>query len=119
LEQFNFNVSKAILAQNHSQVMFGSEFKHPNQLQELLQDHAHWEEFKMILLFGATFPLNPISHQDRLQDLDFHVKRGSHQSAIKNKQVLDKLINDDIVKGFALPLSLQLYNTFQKRPSRL
>jgi hypothetical protein len=51
--------------------------------------------------------------------LDFHVKRGSHQSAIKNKQVLDKLINDDIVKGFALPLSLQLYNTFQKRPSRL
>ena len=109
LEQFNFNVSEAILAQSHSQVMFGSEFKHPNQLQELLQDHPRWEKFKNILLFGATFPLTPISHQDRLRDLDFHAKRGNHQSAIKNKQVLDKLINDDIVKGYALPLPLQLY----------
>ncbi len=55
LEQFNFNVSEAILAQSHSQVMFGSEFKHPNQLQELLQDHPRWAELKIYCYSGQLF----------------------------------------------------------------
>jgi hypothetical protein len=38
-EQFNFNVHAAISAQKNSQVMFCSEFKHPDKLHELLKDH--------------------------------------------------------------------------------
>jgi hypothetical protein len=109
LEQYNFNVNDAITAQDNSQVMFGSEFKHPTFLEELLHDHPNWKHLKQILLFGATFPLKPISDKDRMLDLDYHFQRGNHKSAIDHKTILDKLIDEDITRGFALPLPIQLY----------
>jgi hypothetical protein len=44
-----------------------------------------------------------------MQDLEFHLQRGNHQSATRHKKILNKLILDDITKGFALPLPIQLY----------
>ncbi len=108
LDQYNFDVHAAISAQSDSLVMFGSEFKHPDKLQKLLEDHPRWEHLKQILLTGATFPLKPISPADRLMDLEFHLQRGNHQSATRHKAIPNKLITDDI-KGFALPLPIQLY----------
>jgi hypothetical protein len=89
--------------------MFGSEFKHPSYFNELLQDHPNWKKLKDILLKGASFPLSPISNEDRLNDLHYHFHGEKHQSATKNKQVLDKLIEEDIHQGFALPIPIQLY----------
>ncbi len=109
LEQYNFDLNKAILAQNSSQVMYGSEFKHPRLLEKILHDHPNWQHLKQILLFGATFPLNPISEKDRHDDLTYHLNRGNHKSALDNKHILDKLIEEDITRGFALPLPIQLY----------
>jgi len=107
LKHFNYNLHDAIIAQQNSQVMYGSEFKHPNHLEELLSDHPNWEKLKQILLEGATFPLSPISTEERKLDLDFHLNRGNHKSAIRNKNTLDDLINKDIKLGFALPLPIQ------------
>jgi len=42
LHQFNFNLQDAITAQQNTQIMFGSEFKHPRFLEELLSDHPNW-----------------------------------------------------------------------------
>jgi hypothetical protein len=58
----------------------------------------------MILDEGATFPLLPISHEERLMDLAFHLKRGNHKSTVKYKAVLDSSITEDVVRGFTLPL---------------
>jgi len=69
LGNFNFDLSKAILAQNKSQVMFGSEFKDPSLLEEL-----------QILSSGAEFPLEPLSNDDRI--LEYHLNCGNHKSAI-------------------------------------
>jgi hypothetical protein len=104
LQYFNYNLEEAILAQRSSQVMFGSEFKHPDLLCELLQDHPNWEKFKGILLHGAVFPLAPIPEDERSSDLEFHLSRGNHKSAIKHDNILDELISSDIRHGFALPL---------------
>ncbi len=109
LEQYNFDLDKAIRAQDSSQVMYGSEFKHPKYLEKLLHDHPHWKHLKKILLQGATFPLIPISDIDRQRDLIYHLNRGNHKSAINNQHTLDKLIEEDITRGFALPLPIQLY----------
>jgi len=108
-EQFNFNVHAAISAQKNSQVMFGSEFKHPDKLHELLKDHPRWEQLKQTLLVGAKFPLKPLSPSNHSKDLEFHLNRGNHQSATRHKEILEKLIAEDITKGFALPLPIQLY----------
>jgi hypothetical protein len=53
LKHFNYNLHDAIIAQQNSQVIYGSEFKHPNHLEELLSDHPNWEKLKQTLLEGA------------------------------------------------------------------
>ena len=87
--------------------MFGSEFKHPSHLKELLFDHPSWKKLIQILLEGAAFPLSPISDEERTLDLDFHFDRGNHKSAIQNKKTLDDLIDKVINHGFALPFPIQ------------
>jgi hypothetical protein len=51
--------------------------------------------------------LSLISTEERKLDLDFHLNRGNHKSAIRHKNTLDDLINKDIKLGFALPLPIQ------------
>jgi hypothetical protein len=108
LQYFNYNLEEAILAQRSSQVMFGSDFKHPDLLCELLQDHPNWEKFKDILLHGAVFPLAPIPEDERSSNLEFHLSRGNHKSVIKHENILDELISSDIRRGFALLLLIDV-----------
>lgn len=90
--------------------MFGSEFRHPSDLEPLLVDHPHWLEFKKILTHGATFPLLLISTDQRVVDIQFHCERGNHKSALKHNHILDKIIQEDVEKGFALPLPIEIIN---------
>jgi len=112
LKHFNYNLNATILAQTNSQVMFGSEFKEPHVLEELLCDHPNWKQLKSILLSGAEFPLNDISHEERSHDLEYHRNRDNHKSALRNKKILDDLIETDICHGFALPLPVDTYKYF-------
>jgi hypothetical protein len=73
-----------------------------------LQDHPHWSLFNKILRKGATFPLNPILNDLRLQDLLFHKERGNHKSAEANNDALASIIENDIAKGYALPLPTEI-----------
>ena len=108
LQSFDWDITKAIQAQPNSLVSFGSEFRSQNELDKLLSFHPLWTDFKEILTNGATFPLQPISKEERLLDLEFHLSRGNHKSAIKNDEALSKIIDNDISKGYALPLPLDI-----------
>jgi antitoxin component of MazEF toxin-antitoxin module len=111
LEQFNFNIDKVIKAQLNSQVQFGPGFKNSKNLQELLEHHPHWRQLKAILHNSATFPLNQISQEDRLVDNIFHRNRGNHKSTVKNREKMKQNIIDDISRGFALPLPIELLHS--------
>jgi hypothetical protein len=88
--------------------MFGSEFRKPSELKPILSSHPHWSELNKILNKGATFPLQPISQEQHIMDLDFHRERGNHKSAMKNNSILSKIILNDVERGFALPLPTKL-----------
>jgi hypothetical protein len=92
------------LSQKGSQISFGSEFRSPSDLEELLSDHPFWKRLKDILLNGATFPLRPISNELREKDLLFHQERGNHKSATHQNKIIDDIILDYIHRGYALPL---------------
>jgi hypothetical protein len=109
LKEFDFDLNAAILAQTNSQVMFGSEFKEPYLLEDFLKDHPNWPQLKSILQSGTEFPLEPLSHDERLQDLEYHQTRGNHKSAWKNSTVLDELIETYIRHSFVLPLPADTY----------
>lgn len=46
--------------------------------------------------------------KNREIDIQFHCDGGNHQSSLKHKSVLDKLIQEDIEKGFALPPPIKI-----------
>jgi len=114
LEEFDFDLEKSILSMHPSPISFGSEFKSSRDLEELLQQHPHWPHIKDVLDKGTSFPLLPISEEDRTKDLDYHLGRGNHKSASKLKEMLDPLISEEIQRGFALPLPLDLIHKISK-----
>lgn len=88
LSGYGFNLREVIKDQHPSQISFGSEFRSPNLLQELLCHHPLWERLRTILVEGAHFPLREIPDSDRLIDLNYHVDRGNHKSATVHSEVL-------------------------------
>jgi hypothetical protein len=77
-------------------------------LEPLLAYHPLWGVFKQILLHGDTFPLRPISTEERSMDLHFHSKRRNQKSADKLGEALKKRIESDVSHGFTLPLPREL-----------
>jgi hypothetical protein len=104
LAENNFDLESIILQQHPSQLSYGSEFRDPNLLEELLGQHPIWPRLKSILSEGAHFPLEEISSEERETDLVFHASRGNHKSASKNIEILRDIVKEDVERGFAIPL---------------
>jgi hypothetical protein len=83
LADHNFELDSIISHQHPSQLSYGSEFRDPDLLEELLGQHPYWPRLKSILAEGAHFPLNEISSEEREADLIYHASRGNHKSAFK------------------------------------
>ena len=58
------------------------------------------------LCFGSQWLLHPISEQARLHNLNDALSFGNHKGASNNKEMLHKLIKNDIIHGYSLPLPL-------------
>jgi hypothetical protein len=107
LAENNFDMNKIIEVQHPSQISYGSQFSLLIQLEELLSHHE-------ILSNGASFPLDDISDQDRLMDLNFHANHGNHKSAFFHKQIFQDIIKEDVEQGFALALPVTALHFYQK-----
>jgi hypothetical protein len=73
-----------------------------------LKDHPHWFKLKDILENGATFPLHPIEDSSRTIDNEYLLSRGNHKSTSKHTEVINQLITEDVIQGFALPLPISI-----------
>jgi hypothetical protein len=108
LESAGFDLGSLIRAQHPSQISFGSEFRQASDLEGLLEDHPLWPRLKEILLKRASFPLSPMSQADRNMDIAYHRNRGNHKSLEKYSSFIEPVITEDIERGFALPLLLDV-----------
>jgi len=104
LEQFGFNLDATIQAQKNSPVFYGSEFKKPELLKEIFSNHPLWKYVKEILSNSASFPLKDIPEEIRKTDMEFHIKQGNHKLAVTHQDALNKIIQEDVERGFALIL---------------
>jgi hypothetical protein len=57
-------------------------------------------------LEGSTWPLSPLDESDRLKDINDTLEFGNHKGAVQQKELLLILVNNDVVRGFTLPLPL-------------
>jgi hypothetical protein len=61
---------------------------------------------KTVLWDGSSWPLSPLDNSDRLLDIDDALAFGNHKGAEQQPELLLKLVSDDVIQGFALPLPL-------------
>ncbi len=110
LKGYNYDIAGAIAAQPNTQISFGSEFLPVTELKPLLSDHPHWHALKLILLDGATSPLQPVSQEHRSMDIHYHHDRGNHKSAISIRICWTKQLQK-ILQNASLCLYLLTYYT--------
>jgi hypothetical protein len=102
----NFDVERATQSTPNTTLSYGSEFKPAHILEPLLRHHQHWPSFKQIVQNGVSYPLTPITEDDRLNDLATLTSRGNHKSAQtpENTIALNKAFNKEVAYEWAIPL---------------
>jgi hypothetical protein len=89
---YNFDLHSALLAQENTQLFYGSEFKKASDLKKK-PSHPLWKHTIKILDHGAHFPLQKIDSTSRNSDNTYHQSRGNHKTVTENKEILQKLID--------------------------
>jgi hypothetical protein len=104
--KFGGDLLKALLAQSNSPLGYGSEFKPIKTLELIFKNHPSWSRMKRILTQGSKWPLQPLDKEDRIKDVEEALNFGNHKGASKQQELLEKLVTDDIIRGFAIPFPL-------------
>ncbi len=81
LKKYDFDLEKAINAQNSSPLGYGSEFRPPQTLRRIFKHHPLWERMECLLIGGSKWPLTEISKSDRTADLTNALQFGNHKGA--------------------------------------
>ncbi len=104
--KFGGDLSKALLAQSDLPLCYGSEFKPIETLELIFRNHPRWNQMKQILTHGSNWPLQPLDKEDRIKDVEEALVFGNHKGAVKQQDLLEKLVTKDVIQGFAPPLPL-------------
>jgi hypothetical protein len=107
LHSLNFDVEKATQSTKNTILSYGSEFRPTPIIKHVLQYHPNWNEVESIINKGANYPLRPITEEDRLEDIQYMINRGNHQSTkpTENKAALNKAFDKEIDAHWAIPLN--------------
>ncbi len=103
--KFGGDLSEALLAQSDSPLGYGSEFKPIKTLEPIFENHPSWSRMKKILTH-RKWPLQPLNEEDRMKDVEDALIFGNHKGANKQQDLLEKLVTDDVTRGFAIPFPL-------------
>ena len=105
LKRHNFDLEAVTNSKSTPSITgYGSEFKSPALLENLLKRHPRWEIFKDRLENGAPFPLTSLPEDQRIDDLEAARERGNHKSAERHKIFLADAFKKEISKGWNLIL---------------
>jgi hypothetical protein len=105
--KFGGNITIALLAQQDSPLGYESEFKPVQTLKQIFGRHPSWEQMKSVLSLGLQWPLAPLDESARVKDVDKVIKFGNHNGAVQQDKLLQKLVKDDVERGFTIPLPIR------------
>jgi hypothetical protein len=108
LEQHHFDLGKAIRAEGNSPLKYGSEFCPKSILAPLLDRHPNWKYIGKLFTDGCSFIAPKLTETDRLCQLELAMSFGNHKGALKKPQQLLQLLQDDVIHGYNLPVSIDL-----------
>lgn len=106
LQQMDSDVTKVFSSLQRSFTHSGSEFRYFKFLKELFSNNTNWVDFKTVVQKGIDYQLTPITEEERLQDIEFHLDRGNHKSANDpdGLAALNKAYDKEVSYGWQIPL---------------
>ncbi len=103
---FGGDLQRALDAQPNSPLQYGCEFRQNETLKSIFENHLSWNRMRSVLTFEPSWPLAPLDETEREKDVEEAIIFGSHKGAVKQQDLLIKLVKDNVTQGFALPLPL-------------
>ena len=110
LEEFEFDLEKAIEAQPGTTVSYGSEVRPMAQLEVLLHNHVNFERFRSNMINGIEYPLKEIDEKTRIKMLQKQLQKGNHKSTDLHKDDrpnVTKAMHTDVTRGFGIIMTPQ------------
>ena len=106
MKSVDFNMNTATQHPTNTALTYGSEFRPTSLIEPLLSLHPDWHKIKDTIENGVTYPLTPITEDDRLSDIQNLIERGNHKSALvpENEAALDKAFNKEVRYSWAIPI---------------
>ena len=100
-----WDLGEALREHLGSTVDHGSEFRPVEQLASVVGGHPHFPFLKQTFEGGFHYHLaHKLSETERQVEYNAQYDRGNHQSAILDKEQVMRLLNQDVLHGFALPV---------------
>jgi hypothetical protein len=106
LRKYDFDLGKALNAQQSSSLGYVKEFKPSAVLEDIFGLHPLWPRMKSILENGSKWPVTNISNDERQKDIQDALAFGNHKGATAKPEILKKLIAKDVKYGYSLPIPL-------------
>jgi hypothetical protein len=105
--KFGVNIKKALLAQQDSPLSYGAEFKPIEMLKRIFGRPPSWEQMKSALSLGLWWPLECLNKSARVKDINKAIKLRNHKGTVRQDELLQKLVKDDVTHGFTIPLPIR------------
>ena len=113
--QHNGTLQNLFDSMDPSVIHYGSEFRPIEDLKELLSTNTKWEKFSKILTTGVEYPMDELPENERLDDIEFHLQRGNHQSTDTDIGVekLEKAYSKEVSYGWQVPILPSVIKTIK------
>ena len=108
------NIGQVIEKAPFSPMSIGSEFKPPDILEPLLEDHPSWPQLRESLSHGATCPIREMDDDTMKRDFEIALKRGNSKSATEESEWIAEQFQEEVEKGWTLALPLEASQFFPK-----
>jgi hypothetical protein len=100
-----WDLGAALEEHRGSTVAHGSEFRPVAQLESIVGGHPNFAFLRQTFEGGFHYHLaHKLSEAEREAEYNAQYDRGNHQSAILDKEQVIRLLNTDVLHGFALPV---------------
>lgn len=101
----DFNLDEIINSPNPTACTPGSKFRDESILLSLLKCHSNWKELRETIYGGASNKLkHPPDNQSRKSENAALILYNNHKVARDNPGIITKSINEDVIKGYAIPI---------------
>ena len=106
LRRYDFDLGKALKAQENSPLGNGKEFQPTTVLQNVFGLHPLWQPMKVFLKEGSIWPLAELSKEEQQNNIEDALAFGNHKGALQKPELLKQLLRKDVKYGYSLPIPL-------------